>query len=182
MVALADIKKDLPDFPDEILEMWLLPLAEQQGMGWPPPNPFGNNDWQWVLGEKNLDWWKKVDWKLDQTDCSFGNLANGTRHIIRKMLAAHIDGEENAYSAAPDRFLGQLKHILTNGKFPKPVVIVPVKSGLSVVDGNNRIAAHACALSPDMPADLLAKFGGQLPSPMQQVWRGTHRDGEMIEE
>jgi hypothetical protein len=48
------------------------------------------------------------------------------------MLAAHIDGEKNSYGAAPERFFSQLKHILKNGTFPEPIVIVPVKSGLSV--------------------------------------------------
>ena len=75
MVVRTDIKKDLPDFPDEVIDMWLLPLANQQGMSWPPPNPFGTSRWQWLLGE-NLDWWKKVDWKLEDTDCSFNAISD----------------------------------------------------------------------------------------------------------
>jgi hypothetical protein len=182
MVTAQDIKRDLPNFPDEVIEIWLLPIANQQGMGWPPPNPFESSDWKWVLGEKNLDWWKKVKWTLEDTDCSFEKLAGGTQHTIQKMLDAHIGGEKNAYDAAPERFFDQLKHILKNGTFPKPIIIVPVKSGLSVIDGNNRIAAHACALSPSLPAGLLEKIGGQLPSPTQQAWHGKHSEGEMLEE
>ncbi|MET3910146.1 hypothetical protein FXB40_28365 [Bradyrhizobium rifense] len=55
------------------------------------------------------------------------------------------------------RFFDQLDIILEEKKFPKPIVVVPVKSGLSVIDGNNRIAAHAYALSPLLPADHLEK-------------------------
>jgi hypothetical protein len=98
------------------------------------------------------------------------------------MVDAHVGGEKNAYDAAPERFFDQLDIILEEKKFPKPIVVVPMKSGLSVIDGNNRIAAHAYALSPLLPADRLEKAGGLLPSLVQQAWRGTHKDGEMLEE
>jgi hypothetical protein len=98
------------------------------------------------------------------------------------MLDAHVGGEKNTYDAAPERFFDQLDIILAEKKFPKPIVVVPVKSGLSVIDGNNRIAAHAYALSSFLPADRLAQAGGQLPSSTQQAWHGTHRDGEMLDE
>jgi hypothetical protein len=160
--------------------MWPLPLANQPTTGWPPPNPFGSSRRQWILGEKDLDWWKKVDWKLEETDCSVGKLTRGTQNTIQNMLAAHIDGEENAYGEDPERFFDQLKYILKYGTFSRPIAVVPVKSGLSVVDGNNRIAAHARALSPSLPAGLIQKIGGQVPSHVQQVWRGTHQDGEML--
>jgi hypothetical protein len=182
MVTAADIKKDLPNFPDEVIDMWILPLASQSTTGWPPPNPFGSSRWQWILGEKNLDWWKKVNWKLEETDCSFGKLARGTQNTIQNMLASHIDGEENAYGADPERFFNQLVYVLKHGKFCKPIAVVPVESGLSVVDGNNRIAAHACVLSASFPAEFARKGSVQLPSQVQRVWRGTHQDGEMLAE
>jgi hypothetical protein len=182
MVVAADIKKDLPNFPDEVIEMWLLPLSSQNGMGWPPPHPYGNSDWRWVLAEKELDWWKKVDWELEEADCSFPNLASGTRRTVQKMIDAHIGGEKNAYGAAPERFHTQLNHVLSHGKFMKPIVVVPVKSGLSVIDGNNRIAAHAYASSKLMTDEMLMERGGKRPTATQLTWRGAHREGEAIED
>jgi hypothetical protein len=182
VVTAADIKKDIPNFPDEVIAMWLLPLANQPTTGWPPPNPFGSSRWKWILGEKDLEWWKKVDWKLEETDCSFSKLARGTQNTIQKMLAAHIDGEDNAYGEDPEKFFRQLKHILKQGKFSKPIAVIPVKSGLSVIDGNNRIASHACAVSESLPAEFIQEIGGQLPSKVQQVWWGTHHDGETLSE
>jgi hypothetical protein len=38
MTTLQDIKKDLPDWPDDVIDQWLLKLANQTGMGWPPPD------------------------------------------------------------------------------------------------------------------------------------------------
>jgi hypothetical protein len=33
MVALADIKKDLPTWPDDVIEQWLLYLADRADTG-----------------------------------------------------------------------------------------------------------------------------------------------------
>ncbi len=33
-IELQDIKKDLPNFPDEVIIDWLLPFANK--LGWPP--------------------------------------------------------------------------------------------------------------------------------------------------
>jgi hypothetical protein len=61
MVEMADIKNDLPDWPDDVIEQWLHYFA--QDCGWPPPEPLGNHRWKGLLGGKPLSWWKKVSWK-----------------------------------------------------------------------------------------------------------------------
>jgi hypothetical protein len=180
MVAVADIKKDLPNWPDEVIEIWLLPLANQQGMGWPPPNPFGASDWQWVLAEKNIGWWKKVDWKLEQKDCSFDKLAHATRRVVNEILQTYAFARKMSNEAAPEAFSRELRHVFDNGRFLRPVVVMSVVSGLSVIDGNNRIAALYCALSP--PDEFFEKVDKQRPSAIQQAWHGVHQDGEMVDE
>jgi hypothetical protein len=45
MTTLQDIKKDLPGWPDDVIDQWLLKLANQSGMGWPPPNPMTGHRW-----------------------------------------------------------------------------------------------------------------------------------------
>jgi hypothetical protein len=43
MITLADIKKDLPAWPDDVIEQWLLYLARRDDTGWPPPEPLGDH-------------------------------------------------------------------------------------------------------------------------------------------
>jgi len=41
MVLLADIKKDLPAWPDNVIKQCLVHLANRDSTGWPPPEPLG---------------------------------------------------------------------------------------------------------------------------------------------
>ena len=40
MVTLEEIRKDLPDWPDEVISEWLVYLSNREDTGWPPPTPF----------------------------------------------------------------------------------------------------------------------------------------------
>jgi hypothetical protein len=48
MVTLADVKKDLPGWPDAVLEEWLVFLANAKDTGWPPPEPLTGR-WKAIL-------------------------------------------------------------------------------------------------------------------------------------
>jgi hypothetical protein len=178
MVALADIKKTLPNMPDDVIDVWLLPLANQEGMGWPPPNPMGQHRWNYILGEKPLEWWSEVSWQLQKTDCSFSKLSNGSRRTVQQMLAAHVDGVTNLYGkldGEKERFKPALRHIIKHGSFPRPIVTVATPSGLTVVDGNHRMAAFVASQSAE--DELLKRVGANRPSAEQEIWVGTHADG-----
>jgi hypothetical protein len=41
MLAVVDIKKDLPNWPDDVIDQWLLYFANEPDCGWPPPDPLG---------------------------------------------------------------------------------------------------------------------------------------------
>jgi hypothetical protein len=74
MVELADIKKDLPGWPDEIVGEWLLYLANREDTGWPPPDPLAGS-WAAILGGRSVPWWQNVSWHKQATDCSLHALA-----------------------------------------------------------------------------------------------------------
>src|ERR1700686_424794 len=76
-VSLADIKRDLPNWPDEVVELWLFYLANRGDTGWPPPEPLGHHPWAAILGYRPLSWWREVSWKRERTDCGFSNLCQG---------------------------------------------------------------------------------------------------------
>src|SRR5260370_30167802 len=65
MVSVADIKSDLPGWPNEVVEEWLDYFANEPDLGWPPPEPLGGHRWSCILGGRPLSWWKKVSWKTE---------------------------------------------------------------------------------------------------------------------
>ncbi len=174
MVSLADIKKDLPAWPDEIIDEWLLYLANREDTGWPPPNPLGHHPWTYILGHRPIPWWGEVVWKMEKIDCSFVNLSQSTKRIVTEMLADMNGGR--ADKGTKRRFDQAFQYILNNAAFPKPLITMRIASGLSILDGNHRIAAF-CGLQ-EMPAEKFEQLGLQKPAQEQDVWLGTHSRGE----
>ncbi|WP_423875803.1 hypothetical protein [Bradyrhizobium sp.] len=93
-VSLADIKSDLPNWPDEVIELWLFWLANRSSgdTGWPPSEPLGYRGWAPILGYRPLSWWREVSWKREKTDCGFSTLCRDTKAIVRQMLKEKMDG------------------------------------------------------------------------------------------
>ena len=50
MVTVAEIQKDLPGWPDDVVEQWLHYFANEPDFGWPPPVPFMDHRWGLLLG------------------------------------------------------------------------------------------------------------------------------------
>ena len=176
MVSLADIKKDLPAWPDNVIKQCLVHLANRDSTGWPPPKPLGQHPWTYILGHRPLSWWKQVTWEQKSMDCSFSKLAKATRKIVNEVIA-------DVNSATPDantkaRYNNALHHILNHATFEQPLVAMALPGdGLSVIDGNHRISAF-CSLQT-MPPERFEKHKLQKPEPTQQVWVGTHARGEV---
>ena len=120
MVLLADIKKDLPGWPDDVIERWLLHLANRDDTGWPPPEPLGQHPWTYILGHRPLSWWKEVIWEQKPTDCSFSNLAKGTQKIVNEVIADVSGPSPDANTKA--RYNNAFHHILNHATFEEPLV------------------------------------------------------------
>lgn len=177
MIALGNIKASFPNWPDDVVDQWLLKLANQSGMGWPPPDPMEGRRWSLLLTHP-VSWWKDVTWTLDIRDCSFDELSNDARKAMNSMYKALIEGEDNGFGGdnSPARFRRQLRILASTGKFERPPVLFPIASGLSPLDGNHRIFAHHIALQ--MSEEDLAKYKVQRPTASQSVWIATHKNGE----
>jgi hypothetical protein len=81
MVTVADIQKDLPDWPDDVIEQRLLYFANEADCGWPPPDPLGDHRWKRLLGGRPLSWWKNVTWSKQTVSCDLASLSNKSRDI-----------------------------------------------------------------------------------------------------
>jgi hypothetical protein len=56
MVTVEDVKKDLPDWPDDVVDQWLVYFANEPDGGWPPPNPLGDHRWRRLFRGRPLSW------------------------------------------------------------------------------------------------------------------------------
>jgi hypothetical protein len=177
MVSLLDIKSDFPDWPDDVIEQWLLKFANQPEMGWPPPDPMEGHRWE-ILITHPVAWWKDVTWTLETRDCGFDKLSVDGRKTMNGMFKALIEGEENGYGGddSPARYQRQLRILALTGKFERPPVLFPIDSGLSPLDGNHRLFALQTALQ--MSDEELAKYKVKRPPASQGVWIASHKNGE----
>jgi hypothetical protein len=87
MTSVADIKKDLPNCPDEVIDDWLHYFANEPDCGWPPPDPLGDHRWAGILGDRPLSWWKDVTWEKEAVKCDPASLAPKSRSVAATMVA-----------------------------------------------------------------------------------------------
>jgi hypothetical protein len=173
-ISLADIKRDLPAWPDEVIKEWLLRLANRSDTGWPPPDPLGYHPWAFILGHRPIPWWREVTWKLEKIDCAFAGLCPPTKTIVLRMFTEKANGTIDEDTRR--RFDRASDHILRNAVFEKPLVAMRMSDGLSVLDGNHRISAF-CGLQ-ELPTETFEQRGLKKPALEQDVWIGTHSRGE----
>ncbi len=158
---LVALEKDLPNFPLEVLEDWLLPYAKSDG--WPPKlsaNPFEQGKitdrWRYLLSEKSLSFWRSVIWKKCEQHVSIHDIEPEGRHTICQMLLGAVRNEENFYTAGiqnlKPRFNRIKDYLLEHGTFPKPPTLLVSANGFKIMDGNHRMAAYFYA-SGDFPLE-----------------------------
>jgi hypothetical protein len=175
VVSVADMKEDLPNCPDRVIEDWLLYFANEPDCGWPPPEPLADHRWAGILGDRPLSWWQKVTWEKQNVNCGMDSLAPKTQAIAAKMIKDVGSGKADA--ATKRRYQQALQHILENGTFFLPLVAMKVSGSLLVLDGNHRIGAF-CGLQI-LPDAWFEKLKKTRPPLNQEAWIGTHPDGEV---
>jgi hypothetical protein len=175
LIALADIKQDLPSWPDDVIDQWLLYFANEPDCGWPPPEPLDNHRWSGILGARSLSWWKEVTWKKEAVDCSLANLSNRSKEIVNQLSTAFVN--KTADPVTTRRIKDAYIYILDNACLPKPMLVMKVQRGLTILDGNHRAAAfHTLQITPD---ESFKKRNKKKALPMQDVWIGNHSAGEV---
>jgi hypothetical protein len=174
MVDIANIRTDLPEWPDDVISQWLLYFANEPDCGWPPPEPLGEHRWAGILGGRPLSWWKKVSWKKETVTCDVAGLSKKSSGIVRHTIAGVNAGKAGALTKK--RFDHSFHFILNNAAFPKPILAMKVPTGIEVIDGNHRMSAF-CALQM-MPDAKFAQLKLKKAAANQEAWIGTHSGGE----
>lgn len=87
MVSITDIQKDLPRWPEDVIEQWLLYFANEPECGWPPPEPLGDHRWGRLLGGRPLSWWKDVTWKKQKVRCDLAGWTQKAQADVTEIVA-----------------------------------------------------------------------------------------------
>ncbi len=175
MVAAADIQKDLPNWPVGVIDPWLVEFANDPGVGWPPPDPFGDHRWGRLLGQRPVSWWCNITWNLEKTNC-------GLVGLTPKAQADITDIRNEISGGAPSEVTGRrwdniFRHVLNAGTFPVAPVAMRRPEGLSPIDGTHRLAVFSALQI--MPNERFASLRLEKPALEQDVWIGTHKNGEL---
>ena len=133
------IKKDLQNFPDEVIESWLLPLAKEDG--WPPIA----TTWNALLLEKPLQFWMAVVWRKQRIAFTRFNLHPRSFDAVVGIIQTNTRGLINAYSNLRNtrkRFNDIIRYLRQHQMLPKPPVILSDGFLYRIADGNHRVAAY----------------------------------------
>jgi hypothetical protein len=175
MVSIEDIQKDLPDWPEDVVEQWLHYFANEVDCRWPPPEPLGNHRWHRLLGGKPLSWWKSVTWEKEKAKCDLASLTAKARADVNDIIA---EMDTKTADASTQRRVSQpWVYIKDKGVFPRALVTMKKRDGLSLIDGTHRMAAFQ--MLQGLTDAQFAELKAQRPALEQEVWVGTHSEGEV---
>lgn len=175
MVTVADIQKDLPGWPEDIIEQWLRYFANEPDCGWPPPEPLGDHRWGRLLGGRPLTWWKNVTWEKQKMKCELASLTPKAQADVADIVAQMKDG--TAEAGTKRRVARPWIYLTDNGSFPRALVTMKIPGGRSLLDGSHRMAAFI--MVQELDTAELEKLNKKKPALEQEVWVGAHRDGEV---
>lgn len=174
MASIADIQADLTGWPDEVVDEWILYFVND-GLGWPPPEPYGVHRWGRILGRRPISWWKNVNWKLAKANFAVAFLAPKSKGIVETIIR-NVD-QRLADKDTTRRFANAFHYVLDNASLPNAISAMQTPEGLLLLDGNHRMSAF-CSLQR-MPEDWFEKKGKKKAAIEQPIWIGTHPKGEL---
>jgi hypothetical protein len=150
MLTVADIKKDLPDWPDAVDDDWLIYFANKPDLKWPPPEPLGNHRWSGILGGRPLSWWKNVTWKKEKVNCGLDSFCPKSRNLT---VATHSDVHEGrADEDEKRRYKMPMQYILESSE-----VIAP-RASLEYIAAWHRHAFSSPSARKPMPSLIWPKI------------------------
>lgn len=140
-MAVATIRTDAPNTPDDVIDIWLVPHFNR--FGWPPTQ---SNQWQYVLGRGNdLGWLKSLAWTKSTIALSPELLSPKGLETVVTLSRTHLLSETTALSMMSDsyaRFRSCCDYLKQHGRFPRPIILGASRDGFDVLDGNHRLTAY----------------------------------------
>ena len=143
MNLFENIKQDLPNFPDEIIKNWLVPIAKNYK--WTSEQ----KEWEGILFFKTIEFWQGKRWKKQNINLNEIVFSKETIDVRNGLYNTYVLNQDNSYSNlgnGRNRFLRASSYLLENGNFFDPIYLLFEQSQYSVVDGNHRFVAWHSAM------------------------------------
>ncbi|MDO8422844.1 MAG: ParB N-terminal domain-containing protein [Parvibaculum sp.] len=139
-MALEILKPDLPNMPDEVIEVWLVP--HYQRFGWPPS---ANRDWRYIFGlDRPFEYFQSMTWEKTEIELTPSALTRSAFQTIIGLVQTHYFGQLTPYSGMSDskeRLDRCVDYLKEHGTYPKPVILLSTPEGYEILDGNHRVTA-----------------------------------------
>jgi hypothetical protein len=142
------IKNTLPNFPEEVIETWLLPFAVSEG--WPPKidsDGIPLERWRYLLAKKRWSEIQNLSWSKETKHISIQEIGSKSLSSLIQIFEAVVLGQSNLMSMSiPDlkqRFENIVDYISQNGEMPNPPILyINDMNKYEVFDGNHRLSAY----------------------------------------
>ena len=138
------LKKDLVNFPDDIIRDWLVPLTPFTA--WPPDCSLPK--WRGILLGEQLEFWLSITWDKRRVNLSDASLVERSKDVIRQMYDAHVMGADNAFLDHPtsnNSFIFSLQHLLRHDSFKEPLILLKRDNKYELADGHHRYLSFVVA-------------------------------------
>lgn len=184
---LRNLRNQLPNFPEEIIEAWLAPFVKD--IGWPPGNRKDiHNRWRYILSRKGLAFWSAIDWELTDYEFSFKSLDNNSRETVNYLIEGYFKGQPNFVTVqltdGKERIRSLGNYISQHGVWPVPIVVMSQPGGLRIIDGNHRattlLVYKQFREAPEY-ADIFTSAAPMIRE-RQLMWIGCHPHQQFLED
>ncbi|WP_162925871.1 hypothetical protein [Isoalcanivorax indicus] len=144
MSIIKQVSKDLPNFPDDVINQWIGYYAESEG--WPPPAPLEGR-WKGLLANRDLEYWSSLRWSKEALYPPSLVLTPNCNRLIQEMIGFHEAGVPCPYS----EFMGEeaklklaklLQYLRESGNLPCSPILIEKRGEHEIIDGNHRVVAY----------------------------------------
>lgn len=148
--------RELQNFRPEVINLW---FAHVESAGWPPTfdaNGFATGVWRTrVFRDRPITFWRSVSWSLEPYPLTLMSLEPESRDVVHQLAIAFAAGLPHPLDIpiadASDRIRRFVTILQQTGRLPVPPVLLAVKDGSEVLDGNHRLAALFAARVAGLP-------------------------------
>jgi hypothetical protein len=136
---------DLPEWPRDVIDQWLLPYAESEG--WPPAllhSTIPENRWRFLLGGRSVQHFQRLRWHLRQEVVTAIEFCPSAQGVVGQMPAGAFLGATNAYTTGLPRLRVGIEAALSQlaaGQLLRRPILEQHSGGLAVLDGYHRLCA-----------------------------------------
>jgi hypothetical protein len=152
---LQAITNDLPNFPEQIIQNWLLPITKE--IGWSPKH---NENWYNIPMNGSIDYWRSMVWEKQIIEFNNLRLTNIYHVEINEMANNYYKGIDSVYNSC--KRIKYSINLIKNKKLLKPIILISSNNGYEIADGNHRITAYKISRDKNI-----------INNPKLETWVGT---------